>query len=513
MCADHLCIVSASVACCDPCDVRGGAKSSRDDHDVDTTLSPRMRKRRIVFYFDALFEAPLVVFVCSTLTKISVTNLLSAHLAVHHSWMQWTIDGWIWRAVFRNPLASFTSWDDLLALVSGALGQRRQLYLGYRATRAHGLLVATLGHEMLVQRLNGWITTWTPRSFSWNALALLQHRHVAAHRDKHNANMSVACSLSTGAVYFCHTSELTGRQVRASMRRTPVYFDPTNTHAATSCGWAVSVVAYLTLRLPQQKHVQTLRHLGFRNGAGLEVPPAQTSSADETSSQSTTDTTTSSTSDDVDTPLNALTNSPAGCASDLEPLISLVEPGTSVRRSACQPTISPTLPFEQDERGGAPKSAQGPPRRFTWEGESAAQMLQVVTPMKALDQSHLVQIHMSQLCRGATGMVLVNWSSWPAASKLSSSEPLVAILPGWRDFELDRPTDDRISRVDIVVDEPGTGRRFPRAVTLIQLGDKFAGLDSEPKKEIKVPTPTVPVELLLEVDARVFDGTDPRKAS
>eukprot|EP00971_Amphidinium_carterae_P215224 4271580-Amphidinium_carterae.1 len=166
-------------------------------------------------------------------------------------------------------------------------------------------------------------------------------------------------------------------------------------------------------------------------------------------------------------------------------------------------TLLVSLP--EDHRGGGKKAA--PQARLTWEGESATSMLTVQSSLLSAAGAALVQLHSSALCKDAEGYALVNWSSWAQMAGLTSAGNLLLILPGHRAFETDKPEDGRVHKGDLVILDPTTERRFPRLVTMVQMGSALVKID-KPREDAAAPTPSAPVELILEIDGRAAVGTD-----
>eukprot|EP00971_Amphidinium_carterae_P158694 3146027-Amphidinium_carterae.1 len=179
--------------------------------------------------------------------------------------------------------------------------------------------------------------------------------------------------------------------------------------------------------------------------------------------------------------------------------------------------ISPTLPFaEPDEvcgvdvtlRGGAPKPHR--PARLTWEGTASGSMLKVHSNLLDAGGQSLLQIHVSDLCKDACGLSLVNWSNWSQVSSIRSSNTLLVILPGHRQFETDVPEPDLVTRSDLVIEDPCANKRFPRLVTLVRLGEQKPKEAPTKAQEQALPAPAAPIELLLEVDSRASEDLNPR---
>eukprot|EP00971_Amphidinium_carterae_P132372 2621863-Amphidinium_carterae.2 len=502
--------------------MRGGAKRSRQEKDSSSSSSspPRVRKKRVTLHLGG-FQLPHVLFVPEE-SQIAVTRKLPQHLACHPSWLAVRAESWVWDCCVTSPIPTTTCWSDLVELVCNALGNKAHLYLGHRATRMQGILLATEKFAPVVRELNDWITSWTPASFKWNALGLLRHRAVARHVDRFNGSMSMAVSITTGRAALEFYSLLSSSFTRARITRRPVWFDPTQWHAVVTDSETLTIVAYLTRRCPDRETEEELNGLGFRSACPRDLPAAQcfevanssvapsssgTGELGDSSSCSCSDTDSPSSISSVDTDeinLIALTQRDAE-----EPLI--------------QPTlvavqeISPTLPFLQSEevssvdanmRGGAPKHQKHV--RLTWEGTASGSMLKVHSNLQDSGGNALVQIHVSDLCKDACGIALVNWSSWPQISSIQSINTLLAILPGHRQFETDVPEPDSVTRSDLVIEDPSANKRFPRLVTIVVLGAQKPKEAQAPAQEQALPAPAAPIELLLEVDSRASDELNPR---
>eukprot|EP00971_Amphidinium_carterae_P315242 6265471-Amphidinium_carterae.6 len=426
-----------------------GSSSADEDNDVDEpiALGPRIRKRRITVQWRC-FCLPEIFFVSVLAPKVDVTRYICLHYASHPSWLSCTIESWIWRVSPRFPLASFGSWEFLVTVVNNVLGTRRALYLGHRATRKYGILVATFQSVEFVRNINAWLRAWLPRSFRWNALGLIRHANVAPHRDPYNSPESVAITLTPGRTYLEHYSPLLLHAVRTCMTRRPVWFNPNAIHAAVTRNIALTLVAYLTLRVPLAEHAAMLLDYGFSHITPDPVPPAQVHQSDYTSSEAG-----SSCIDETE---------PSAQAEHDRTTVDQIQPQSQEDRQISEPgqpqqqrfalAISPTLTFHESQhmRGGGPKARQTGPR-VTWEGTSSADMLQIQSPLSA------------------------------RMLKAASSS---------------------IGRL-------GPTSRQPRHVTAVQLGQTVAKLE-QTDADAQAPVPAAPIELVLEVDARGHTGGDCR---
>eukprot|EP00971_Amphidinium_carterae_P059347 1173297-Amphidinium_carterae.3 len=212
--------------------------------------------------------------------------------------------------------------------------------------------------------------------------------------------------------------------------------------------------------------------------------------------------------DEDEIPLNKLLHVESVRSTDSVPLTELArnqaqegDPPAMFRA-----TISPTLPFE-DDRGGAPTAK--PKQRLTWEGTAPGQHLEIQSTFYDATGAALSQIHITEVCNNAVGAALVNWTSWTNVASTKSDGTLLAVLPGHRSFELQEPAQEKLHRVDIVICEPDTGKRFPRQVTVVELGrkpPKFEGASTV----AAVPRAASPIELVLELDQRGCEEADHR---
>eukprot|EP00971_Amphidinium_carterae_P195873 3887046-Amphidinium_carterae.1 len=201
-------------------------------------------------------------------------------------------------------------------------------------------------------------------------------------------------------------------------------------------------------------------------------------------------------------------------SSDAMPLSQLATRHQAVGHRPFALPISPTLPFSAEDpplRGGAPRSAAQQPPRTTWEGENSSSMLSLLTTFVDANGQELQQIHISAAATDATGVFLTNWASWHIVANLKSDKPLVAVLPGKRVFEVDMPAEDCVATTDVVIQDSKVARRFPRHVTTVQLG-RLTANPPQVETTVMLPAPTAPIEMLIEVDSRIYKGADARLA-
>eukprot|EP00971_Amphidinium_carterae_P284917 5656236-Amphidinium_carterae.2 len=539
---------------------RPAAYTVEDLHLEDNIVfGDRVKKRRVVVYIGG-FDLPLHLAVSAGFTKREAHLCIAQHLALHPSWLVAHASSRNWNFVcvrFAPTLAVCSHWCDRILRV---LGTRQRMFLGMRATRARGLSKATVTHEDFARDVNAWLACWLPVGFVWNAVGLLQHADVPAHVDRFNTTCSIAITLSAGRVFLGHYSDLDGCLVRNLITHRPAMFDPTNWHSVEASSWSVTLVAYSTTRLPSAESVTRLNALGFRPQVQAAVPLAQPEPPATPllcSTESSTSSPSSSSGSDDDTP-EAVNGRPRGANmpgpatpkeedSDELSLLHLV---SNRNQSVVEGrlTISPTLPFYEEDvvlrggnptvltlhwttcnlsecsslgwaeclhagsdsgilRGGAPKSNRAP--RVTWEGDSADSMLVIQTEMQDHAGQKLPQLHISQLCKEARGAALVNWSSWVSVSTLTSTSTLVVYLPGHRPFEVEPPPAGRMERTDIVIMDRAAGKRFPRHMTAVQLGNA-PPKPAEAPSDVRIPAPAAPIEMVLEVDSRASEGANPR---
>eukprot|EP00971_Amphidinium_carterae_P178321 3537635-Amphidinium_carterae.1 len=256
-------------------DSRGGAPRVRPADVEGQMLEPRKRMRRIVLSLDSHFHIPEVLFVERQLGVAEISAFLPEHFASHESWITARIVDWTWSVVVNAPVLSAGVWDHWLELVDQVLGRKSQLYLGYRATRRYGILVRSFEMRVFLAQINAWISSWVPHSFMWNAIGMIRHKDIQEHVDRHNARTSIAVALSTCSVWLRVRSSLSRTMVKVSMRRRPVLFDPTMTHAATSVREATTLVVYSSSRIPRPEHLPVLEQMGFRYHVPEDVPLAQ----------------------------------------------------------------------------------------------------------------------------------------------------------------------------------------------------------------------------------------------
>eukprot|EP00971_Amphidinium_carterae_P258696 5134448-Amphidinium_carterae.3 len=467
----------------------------------DEGQEPRVRWQRITVYPGGA-ALPKFFAVKHGVCEKEVELLLYQHFAIHPACLTVSVRDHVYRCTRTHPLPCHPACSHWCERVRTLLGRKERVFLGMRATRARGLSRATSGNEDFVRELNRWLASWLPLSFSWNALGLLRHAAVQPHIDRFNTGISMAITLSPNRAHLGHYSALEHGPVMNLMTRSPVFFDPCNWHEVHADATVLTLVAYTTSRLPDEHNLNELRQLQFRPLLPHYIPHAQpesdSSSSEETESSSVSSSeVTHSSSAATPSSNGATTESPSGSSdhqlqlvpmapSDSEDLVPLQRLAT---RGATHPAIiSPTLPFT------------GPslPYRDTHAVFDAAGQ-----PLR--------QLHAAQLCPEASGIALVNWSSWQSVKEYTSKEVLLIFLPGHRTFELDAPPAAQITRTDIVIEDSVAQKRFPRMVTMVSLGAKPAVLSSDTTK----PPPqsaAAPVELAFEIDSRAWEGTSHRQS-
>eukprot|EP00971_Amphidinium_carterae_P051759 1019102-Amphidinium_carterae.1 len=497
-------------------DCRGGAAKRMWDHD-DKVLPPgskRLRTQRLTIDIVGSFTPPMVVFVDNALSKEEILNLIPQHLCMHPSWM--TVRSHFHTAFvhFINPVAPDENWSLWENLASRMLNNKRSLFFGYRATRQAGTSVATDKHEPEIAQLNEWARSWLPDTFRWNAVAVVRHAYVEDHVDGNNSSQSIVLTLTADRTFLKVRSPLTKKEVRVNVARRPAWFNPRVSHAAEADKKCLTVVFYHTRRMVRAEHSARLEALGFQP---LNATPPAAQLSDSSLSLSGSNGASKQPSNVGDAGQTVVTSQrqrfsasePCSAdSSDCAPLTTLLERGHDPPTQRTR-SISPTLPF-LDERGGAPKSMDKGARRQTWEGSSPSLHLTIQSPIFDSTGARLPQIHISELCLNATGVALVNWSSWAALANTTSTSTLLAMLPGHRTFELNPPPEAKVHRVDVVINEPDTAKRFPRKVTVVELGTKAPTFE-QPMDQHQVPAASAPFELVLEVDARAFEDADARQ--
>eukprot|EP00971_Amphidinium_carterae_P242016 4805074-Amphidinium_carterae.1 len=136
-------------------------------------------------------------------------------------------------------------------------------------------------------------------------------------------------------------------------------------------------------------------------------------------------------------------------------------------------------------------------------------MLAVQTALTTQDGAEVKQIHISNAADNAAGAFLATWASWSTIASYTSTSALAAILPGRRSFEVDEPAAAKVKQCDLVIHDPTLDKRFPRAITLVQLGSLPVSV-AHVKSDTMVPEPGTPLELILEVDARAANEAEPK---
>eukprot|EP00971_Amphidinium_carterae_P115217 2282090-Amphidinium_carterae.1 len=163
----------------------------------------------------------------------------------------------------------------------------------------------------------------------------------------------------------------------------------------------------------------------------------------------------------------------------------VIVPGSVVcaRPTASVPATDPRC------RGGANPKVR--PEMLTWEGKLPTQMLQLQTVMMDEDNAPMPQVHISAVTDHTRAVVLVNWGSWSTFSTVKSDGVLVALLPGDKRFDDAEPQASKVSKQEVVLMDAGTGKRFPRLVTVVQVGKALAQLEETilPNSQLSSNTP------------------------
>ena len=151
----------------------------------------------------------------------------------------------------------------------------KDLYLGHRASRAHGLTASTLVHQNTVRELNQRLRLLLPGA-TWTTIGLLQHRSVPTHQDMLSEEWSYAITLVNNGAIFRYTSPLTGLTQHLDLNRSLAVFDPTLPHGVTTRGLARTLTLYSTKRAPTPRNRISLQELGFPVGdTTAPTPPRQ----------------------------------------------------------------------------------------------------------------------------------------------------------------------------------------------------------------------------------------------
>eukprot|EP00971_Amphidinium_carterae_P352604 6492670-Amphidinium_carterae.1 len=326
---------------------RGGMPSSSSaDPSPDLVLqTERKRKRRVTIYLEDHFAPSHVVFVDSNLSLDSVLRLLPGHFAAHRTWLRLTCNAdspWVIYAQFICPIPRHTDWVHLIAISLYLLAGKNQAFLGYRATRAHGMSTPTAANSEMVLALNQWAALWLPWGFAWNAIAILSYRDVELHTDRFNNDCSIAISLLRVCSTLVFHSGLAQALTQVSLARRPGCFNPLSQHGASAPSATITLVFYHTSRLARAEHIGNLRELGFRCLLPSTFMNAQIAES-------------SPLSDTADRYPEPTEDSPAeGCAtmnydSDARPLSELAPRRSTDGEHAGPVAISPTLSFHDTQ--------------------------------------------------------------------------------------------------------------------------------------------------------------------
>ena len=230
----------------------------------------RRRTRRVMLTWE---EAQQTVFIPQDLVSPQLDERLALHVGCHVSWVNQTWTGEHEVTLTKGPMyphLSATVRDTLLTLsesMAPTKTERRQwdardLYLGHRASRAHGLTVATYRYAEALARLNHYLVALLPGR-TWNALGVLEHRNIPRHTDILASALTYAISLTEGTGVLTIRSPLTHTDQRLPMKTRVAVFSPHQPHAFSTDRHTRTITLYTTARMPTVANRQRLADLHF----------------------------------------------------------------------------------------------------------------------------------------------------------------------------------------------------------------------------------------------------------
>ena len=242
----------------------GGEGSARTK---DTT---RTRTRRLLIHYE---EVQYPVYVPEDWAQAKLAERIPLHFGVHPEWMQltWTdhhsVSLILWD---RSPRLTQGMRNDLLDITRNLIPtrterarfQQKDLYLGHRSSRAHGLMATTAHYRDTTYRLNTLLKRLLPDT-AWNAIGLISHRDIPDHKDSLAADWSTAITLTTKGAVFRYTSPLNGQMRNLALNKAIAVFDPTLPHGLTAGGQTQTLALYNTKRAPTAQNRASLIALGF----------------------------------------------------------------------------------------------------------------------------------------------------------------------------------------------------------------------------------------------------------
>ena len=181
-------------------DLSGGALSTRPQ---------RTRTQRLLIHYE---QEQHHIFVPQEWTCGMLAEKIPLHFGIHPGWVDilWNTQTSITITPNHNfPVLDKVERQQLLKLCEGLVPTAtdrkefsyKDIYLGHRASRAHGLTASTLRCQQIIRPLNERLRHLLPGA-TWTTLGLLQHRNVPTHQDMLSEEWSYALTLvNNGAIF------------------------------------------------------------------------------------------------------------------------------------------------------------------------------------------------------------------------------------------------------------------------------------------------------------------------
>eukprot|EP00971_Amphidinium_carterae_P337613 6474508-Amphidinium_carterae.1 len=138
-----------------------------------------------------------------------------------------------------------------------------EVFMGHRATRGRGLLVATHRVPPATLARTAQVLTRLLQGMTFTTLGLLRHRHISRHIDPATAPLAVMVSWGGRDVCLKVTSPITQRMEPLWPGGQFVFFDPSRPHEVKASAPCQTLVAYTTTRGVDACHAIELRSYGF----------------------------------------------------------------------------------------------------------------------------------------------------------------------------------------------------------------------------------------------------------
>ena len=233
--------------------------------------SRRLRTRRL--NVTSPFQEQEVVFIPEETPHADLERRLAMHYGYAPAWVHPTWHTPHAVTLSRSsefPILNVQTKDQLWELTDSMAPTQTQrrlwgakdIYFGHRASRAHGLTVATAAHASTVGRVNHFLRAMMP-SARWNAFGVVEHGNIPCHTDTLASETSYVFSLTAGTGVLRFTSPLNGEMRRAAARQNAIAFDPRLPHSFSTDRRTRSLTLYTTGRRPTQANKCRLAQLQF----------------------------------------------------------------------------------------------------------------------------------------------------------------------------------------------------------------------------------------------------------